>query len=342
MFMSLLAVLPVLLAAFPFRSRKENTYSYISKDTALCMKGLAALTVILHHLSQRTSSGSTLFVIYIFSGVYAVSCFLFYTGYGFMKNCVEKPSYESGFLRRRTVKLMAPYILLTFIYRFLWKWEGTEYSAADIVRRILAGDPIDLFSWYVWFILIFCVFFALAMKVTEKDERKMIIAACLFWLVWYGFCRLMNYGIWWYDTAHIAVMGMLWHRHEEKILLYLKRYRLPAVIAGSLLIVIVSPLSLFSPFVWQLPLYILSTVIFVFVMNAILLKHSPCNKILKFLGTVSYELYLVHGLFVIGFRGVHIFVESDALYTVLVPVLSVGMAALLHALMSILPVRRSA
>jgi peptidoglycan/LPS O-acetylase OafA/YrhL len=238
--------------------------------------------------------------------------------------------------------VLPPYVLLTFLYRYLWLWEGTEYSAADIFQRILAGDPVDLFSWYVWFILVFCLFFALAMKLTGKDETKMIIAGVFFWLVWYVFCRLMHYGIWWYDTAHTAVLGMLWYRHEERILQWLRKYRLPAIIAGSILIVILSPLSLFSPFVWQLPLYILSTSVFVSVMNAVLLKHSPCNKALRFLGTVSYEMYLAHGLFVIGFRGTHIYLGNDALYTAAVLIFAVLSAVLLHRLASLLSVRRTA
>ena len=59
------------------------------------------------------------------------------------------------------------------------------------------------------------------------------------------------------------------------------------------------------------------------------------NPILSFLGEISLEIYLVQGLLMMGLRGNLIWIQSGALYVLLVVLGSVALAAAIHKLLSV-------
>ena len=79
-------------------------------------------------------------------------------------------------------------------------------------------------------------------------------------------------------------------------------------------------------FIWQ-TIAVINFMIFVFLLT---LKIRFSNKFLSFLGTRSFEIYLIHGLFLEVFRSDRFYIQSDFLYTTAVLVLSLGCASLMY------------
>ncbi len=319
----LLFLLPVLLLFPALKNTDNENQAYISADTGLRMRGLAAATVVIHHLSQRVESGYLRYFFW-FIGVFPVSVFLFYAGYGFMKRCCTDQNYGKGYLRRRLIPVLVPYLFLYPIYYLIGVIEGTPYTVSQFAEGIVSGDPVLLFTWYV-FLIIFWYFWCAAMiRICGQDQKKLITGGILFVVIWCVVCSVLSYGIWWYNTAHILVMGMLWYSYEDKILNLIREKRnLVMTVSGICLALTYATPYLFR---FQYPVFFVSTVSFIILMNCILMKYIPGNAAVVFLGKISYELYLIHGALITLLRGTGIFIENDFLFAAMVIFISVPLA----------------
>lgn len=330
MFPDLLTILFYGLLFLPDTEKNKVSHHekpWLSRDVSSCMKGWFALMIIFHHLSQRTHDGFV-FRHFLFIGVFCVSCFLFYSGYGLMKNCMSRENYERHFLKRRILPVLLPFVIYHILLWFAYLYEGTVYTFTDFVSLLAKGEPMAVFSWYVYFILLFYLVFCLLMKITGKNPRKMIAGALLFDVLYIIFCAARGFGIWWYDTAHIIVFGMYYAAYEEKCDAWITTHRKWLLPVCMFLVISLCALPYILPWHFQLPVYLISTCAFTVMMIALLMKHDPSNPVLRFLGSISYELYLVHELFILLFRGNHLYMNGDFLWTLSVIVCSVLLAYL--------------
>ena len=317
---------------------KQNEKPWLSKACGQCMKGWFSIAIILHHLSQRTGDGYV-FRHFLFAGVFCVSCFLFYSGCGLMKSCLSKPDYEKHYLRRRILPVLVPFVIYNIILWFAYRYEGTVYSFADFIYGLSRGEPMAIFSWYVYFILLFYGVFYGLMKICRKDAKKMIRGAIVFNVIWIVFCFLRGFGVWWYNTAHIIIFGMYYGAFEDQCDAWISTRRRRLVPICTAAVLICSWLPYVIPWFIQLPVFIFSTVCFTLLMIALLMKRIPYNRALMFLGSVSYELYLVHELFILLLRGKHIYIASDTLWIAAVLICSLIAAYLFKCMLAPLKVR---
>lgn len=91
-----------------------------SVEATLPLRGLLAVGIVLHHISQRVGQavpdvwGLSQFE---FLGAPIVAVFFFLSGYGLMKSLrVKGTSYLDGFLRKRMTKVLLPLLLCSLVY----------------------------------------------------------------------------------------------------------------------------------------------------------------------------------------------------------------------------------
>jgi peptidoglycan/LPS O-acetylase OafA/YrhL len=310
---------------------KAQGKEYLSKDTSLNLKGWFSVAVMFHHLAQRTHDG-LFFHHFLFTGIFSVSCFLFYSGYGLMKNCMNRKDYEKHWFRKRIMPVLLPFAFYNCLLWAVNLFEGKFIGIREMLRGLSKGEPMAIFSWYVWYILLFYIAFWILMKTVNKHPRKMIIGAFIFNILYVVFCMIMNFGIWWYNTGHFIVSGMVYAAYEDKCEGWLKKH-------GKLLSAVMIPVVLTAswlpyllPFAFQLPVYIALSVSFVILMILVSMKHVPDSKILRFFGSISYELYLLHELPLMMLRGTHIYIQNDSLWVLSVLVCTVLLAYGYHLL----------
>lgn len=309
---------------------------YLSGENGRSLRGILSLGILFHHLGQK-GMGCILLPLFSKVGFLLVSVFFFLSGFGLMKQHMAREDYRRQFLRRRMPTILIPYLVSTALYWLLYALLGTPWTLGDILRGILRGSPIVTASWYVICILLFYLAFWCLMWLCGKRYSLLLIGATGFLGCYLALCRKLGYGSWWFNTAPVLLLGMIWALYQEKIDLFLKRHihqALP-VTALAFLVVYGSKILLnsrLSGFLLPTALTWLVCYLFVTLLLLILSQLSLGNSLLRRLGDISLETYLCQFFFLQLLRSNLVNVENDLLYALLVLVETLLCAQVLHKL----------
>ena len=302
---------------------------YTSLQQTKALQGAMALGVALHHMAQKSCApwhqpryivhGLDVFVPV---GYLFVSAFLFCSGLGLYKSLHTKPDYLKGFVRRRILPIVIAFYLSEFIYTVVRLVMGEKM---DFLRTIwyLSGLHMANFNaWYVIVIPFFYLAFWLAFRFCKK-EGTAILLVFLFTLAYTVLGAVIDHqndwwmrGEWWYNSILLFPLGLLFGKYEQRITRFFRKGYL-----FWLLFSFVSVFLLFFLSEWlnnhvlgyyregsdplKIPCRLLSAgmqwmvcVDFVTFLFLLMMKIKPGNKILAWLGSVTLEFYLMHGIFV--------------------------------------------
>lgn len=342
----------------------EECFS-LSQTKAL--QGFFAICIMFHHIGQKTCApwlrpqyivhGLDLFVPI---GYFFVGIFLFCSGFGLYKSCLQKPDYLKGFIRRRILPLIAAYYSTGLIFlaaRFLM---GEQMSLPQFLFYLTGLQLSNPNAWFVIALPIFYLGFYFSFRFCKTQKRAIFFTAlCVFVYTLIGTIVDHNpwwmRGEWWYNSAHFFVIGLLFARHEETILNKAKRHYILYVAAAFLSIFVLYAFSEYTQArfsyygenfhanfkVLRRWVCLLSQmgascafVAFVFLLG---LKIRIGNRFLAFMGTITLEFYLIHGLFVelFGYSFIDIrpslyYIRNVALFVLAVVIPSVPCAVLLR------------
>lgn len=292
--------------------------NYLSLQQTNQLKGFFALVVILHHLAQRTKGG-VLFPFFNHVGYLAVSIFLFISGYGLMLQYMKrKEEYIKHFLSRRLLKVVMPYLIAIVIYYVSYLIIGLEMSITIALKTFLTGYPIVAHSWYVLAIIFFYLVFYLSARLFKNHYNYMIIAVLAGSVLYCIICNKMGFGTWWYNTCICFLLGMIWAIYEKQISAWLdKRWLISFLISlgGAVLFYQLARKYSHIGLQYHLTTHYLSSIFFCFTVIIAGKKLQFENKLLKYLGDISYETYLLHGLVLIFQRNDIWSFGSDLQYT---------------------------
>ncbi len=311
---------------------KEINSEYLSLETTKYYRGLFALVIVFHHLSQKTESG-IIFPFFYYVGYLAVAVFFFFSGYGLQKSYIEKSDkYKEGFLLKRIPGVLFPYIIFIIVYWVANLLSGTVYSFVDVINSLVGGNPIVTYSWFIICIIIFYLFFYLFMIICKKQYNRIIICGFVWYILWALFCIKMNYGSWWYNASHLLVVGIAWATYEERITIFLKqRYYIIAPIIllcfAALFIFQGKITSLIPTKYISIILPLIISAVFVCCVILLSMKIRIGNRILGLLGDLSLEIYLIHGLIIKISQKV---IQNDFILCIVVIAITIPLAFVFH------------
>lgn len=126
--------------------------------------------------------------------------------------------------------------------------------------------------------------------------------------------------------------------YEDRILSWIKKkywFFTLAIWSGFLLILIFDSdlAGLFPSKAVSFALTFFLELFFLLGVLSICLKFTINNKVLAYLGKISLEIYLVHGLFIMGLRSGVIFIQNETLWAFLTIIGSIVFGSLLHYLL---------
>lgn len=287
---------------------------YLGVKSTLGLKGFLALGIIFHHLSQWVTTGSE-FSNFAYMGTYIVSIFFFLSGYGLYYQNEHKPNYMNGFLYKRLSRILVPVLFISLIYLVYRVANGQTINMEYFINLFLKGSTIIINGWFVNIIILMYLFFYVSFKLFKKSEVAIFINLLL--ILCYIFAAIkLNYGFWWYNSSLPFVILFT-------ILLFIShRYDF-----------IISKLNIVDSYSYAL-IANLDNVIFTFYFLLFIKKFNFDNKYLNFIGKISFELYMIHGLFMAIFG--KYFVSStinDIVYTALVLIFSISFAWFINQLL---------
>lgn len=340
-------LLGVLLWGVKFYKKGSWNDEFISLQQTKAFQGFCALCIMFHHIAQKTCAdwleskyirhGLEMFVPI---GYLLVGVFLFFSGFGLYKSWKTKPNYLHKFKRRR----LYPPIFFGAIaaFAFMTARIHTGAGVVGLANPATIGGMVinNEYAWYIYASVLFYLAFYLSFKYCKKEKTALGIT-CAVVILYIVFCEWWMYGEWWYNTAPMFLVGIFFARNEEKLVDAMKKHYAPALVVsiilfgqyfaqGQLMQKILP--SVQTDFQYHAARIIFTTsqmmaaVCFMAVVLLLGLKIKIGNRALKFMGTMTLEFYIIHGLYVelfgycFMFDGVKpmYYIRNVALYTLVV------------------------
>lgn len=224
--------------------------------------------------------------------------FFFNSGYGLMYNFLNKKDYLKSFLKKRLLTIVIPYTIANIAYIIMRYIKGNMLSVPYIIKSLLNGDTVLVpYSWYVIVIFIMYIIFYISFRWLDVKKG---LGLCIILNLIYIFTMLsIDFVEWWYNTVFAFSFGLLFAYYFEKADMFLKKnaivkFLVSAGIFGALLIcgkivdikLVLILIKICRAVVFSILILYLS----------MLLKNK--NKILIFLGNISFEIYLYQGMII--------------------------------------------
>ena len=333
----------IFFALYGIKPAQSSNYGINNFSVSQCnnLKGVFAVFVMLHHISQclyayETDKPFDLLFRFIYGhGNYATSVFFLISGYGLaVQFLTHGKEYIKSFPKKRLLSVLIPRLLAFFIYWCI-SWIYTKVSFETAFLSLLGGRPIISNSWYVLSIIYFYIAFFITAVVVGNNKKPLFIASVTsFWVIFCVYCLARGYNSWWITTAHCFVIGIILGMYREKIAETVCSYYTATVAAVLAVLAVFEILNLFSvnSVYINSAVTVCRTALFSVLIVLLSLKFKIGNTAVRFIGGISYELYLIHGIVIGLLLNYKILPRyGDVVFVVLALVLSLISAVLYNA-----------
>lgn len=287
------------------------------------LKGLLALMVMFCHIAPDVDFG-------IFSefgnyGPVAVGMFFFISGYGLLKSLLSKDDYLQHFLSKRFSKLLPPILIVTLCFVPLkMVWQGETFS--EIVSTLANGSTLTPFAWYVYVIILYYLIFYFLFKVIRRKLHALVVLI-LSIAAYVIIVKRVGWDACWYMSSHCFPLGLVCCYFEDSIKKMYMRKTILIIYAAAILILCYSGIGSYLGWpAWGSVIYYLIPFLVMPLMYTLSFGESP---FLRFTGKISYEIYILHGVFI--YIGKDIF-PHDITFVLFVILASYIASYALHAL----------
>ena len=183
----------------------------LDRTTTNCCKGIAAIIIMLHHISFRLSN-LPVYVKPIWYIAFPIVGFFFMSGYGLTCGLLQKKNYLQGFLSKRLLNIIAPYVIVAIV------WIGLEIIGGQTPTRAIAEaftiryiQPL----WFIWVIIaVYIVFYAVF------NHTEINVGAYWFAVITIAYILISAF-VNPRDEMYASIIGMplgiLWAMYERKI-----------------------------------------------------------------------------------------------------------------------------
>lgn len=305
--MDILLAAALVLSVIGIKIAPKNTLwsaDGLSMDDSNSLRGMLSVFIVLHHLAILTGAGySAYFVKRI--GHLIVAAFLAMSGYGILYSYRSSGCSVKGFWQKRLFRLIIPYLVISVVYAFVRSALGEEVTVSSFFLSFVNGKTMVKYSWYIIATLVFYAMFWLSAKLIKENIPLLIMTVWLLATVYIFAMMKLDYDEYWYNVVWAFPLGMLWQYAYGHIARALKKHTW-AWLLMLLMMFGVFYLSSSYLYVTKLGGLLITGCLFaVFIMAAMFkLSWGKRNPVLGFLGKISLEIYMLHGLFVLIFSKV--------------------------------------
>jgi peptidoglycan/LPS O-acetylase OafA/YrhL len=269
--------------------------SYLSRRNTDCLKGILALIVVIYHVSQKSEILTFLpETISSNLGYFPVTVFFFLSGYGLMASVNSKgTAYLGSFLRNRVVPFYVICVSLVVLYTGLNLVASPEEITPQLLLQSLTfgKDTIISKGWYLQVSLLIYVGFYLLFRYVSCEKKRWITAICSI-TVYCVLCEMLDFPLYYYQTVPAVLLGAVWYKYRIRLDLVIGDRRvmialLAAEITGLCVAHYCTRIVFFARI---LMLACFVPLVLVFLRNV----KIDCAAT-RFLGSISFEIYILHG-----------------------------------------------
>lgn len=303
--------------------RQLSVNKYLSKSNTDCLKGLFALIVVSAHLRNNLLwiNDTIIGQFFTVTGYLSVAMFFFFSGYGMTFQYENKgKQYIEQFPKRRLWDFYIKYVVVIAIYFVYYLARGNFPGTIQILKTFTFGGTFVANGWYIQAILFSYIFFYLIVRFIPKHFFSLAFATSF--IIYLVLCLILDLGGLWWQSYLAYFLGIIWAKNKEKIDNFLaKKYNFILTIFLSFIFfsitLLMGNLNILDPIPKTIVKSISSVffVIFVLCLNLII---NFSNKISALLGKISFEIYVIHGIFLNLFYIDNGILSNDAVYIVCV------------------------
>ncbi|MBR0465875.1 MAG: acyltransferase [Clostridia bacterium] len=289
---------------------------YMSLTNTLPVRGIMAVAIVLHHLAENNLGGK-FFPLLIHLGYLIVAVFFFFSGYGLTFSYLKKgKSYLKGFWKKRILYL----IVILFVFAFV-------YSIYYIVIDKFVFSPFLVDNcWYIYIqIVLYILFYISFILFGEKNIGLSLFLLFVLQILLTVILILLKFDSIWIISNFGFIAGCFLAYKKDCIDKVIKNYFF------LLLFVSIILFGGFSLLPTVVNAYYISrfgsTVVFCVIVCLVMTKIRFKGKALNYLGSISLEIYLIHGLVM---RILAHYIYNNILFSVLTIFISIAFAYALN------------
>lgn len=298
---------------------EENTDVLMTKETSTMIKGGLALCILLHHILEFVGNSDTVYPIHI--GYLLVAAFFWISGYGVRKSLQKKERYLDGFLAKSISKLYFPFLAVSAVYIGVRYCFGITYSIEMILVSMIGVRTIASFSWFVFEIIALYIAFYIAFEISKKHGEIVVFFITLMF-VWFAYQKEMD--TYWYVSTLAFPFGIVTAARETFFCNYI--FKSKKIKYVCIIFLIVTTVGASKGAFPSVLCAVISSLFACLAVGFIAFNMGEKkSKLLHFWGQNSYELYLMQGLFVRGFKEI-VVITNDLVYAVVAIAFSLSAA----------------
>lgn len=306
----------------------SNNTSTFRKDKTLVLKAILPLLIICHHISVFGGLDFRPIGIFREWGFLVVGIFFFISGFGLMKSFeIKHKEYLNGFLYKKIYRsLFVPYLLACILFYCVLQILDNPIDVKSIIYNFF--DKGDTFLPYSWFVIVIMMCYSIFLFAVKWFPTHSLLTISILTLILMSTLYLYGLPSFWIVSLPSFPLGAAFSKCESKIIkLFSNKHRL--IIPLLFLIILTLTIKFFTSEERLLVKYgiisLLITVAFIF--STFVLK---CQKIVRlsiimFLSSISYEMYLTHGIVMMLLKNDLYRIDNPLLY---IPLLFCGTIAL--------------
>lgn len=295
--MQLLSLLLALVSIFYIQAQRNIYCKEFSKGWSTLLKAVCAILIVLHHVSKfpkqwygnEMDFGMKCFAQLVPLSPIIVGVFFFISGYGLMYSVTNKSDYLKDFGRKRLTKILIPWLLITLVNIALYETIIDDFNFVDYLGKFWNEGEAYLFGWFIPTLILFYIIFWQSYKI--KDYTRAAILVTVMVLAKVLFCIMQGYGGYWWISDGCFPLGVWYYIYQNRVVAMNLRKVTLELLAFLLAVALVSINHGRYP-----PVILPEMVCLVIVLLSY--NYKPIhNKIISFLSNISYDLFLVHTLF---------------------------------------------
>lgn len=284
----------LILALYGGKIAGSGDNCYLALDKTLPIRGLLAICIVLHHGSGYFARMSFISP-FQHIGYLVVALFFFLSGYGLTYGLKNKKGYMDGFLKKRLISVLIPYWICNTFYYAGVHLMGGQIEVKSFFLSMLLLKVINGSMWYVQIQVLFYMLF----YVSFAKKNNWPLFYTLFFVLYVGAFAAGVDEV--YTRSALAFpLGVIWCSYQDKIDKTMDAHYWTGLMGMAGITVLFFCLKftgvlIDSNLVKQLGDSI-SAVAFCTLALWIAKKIRISNQGLRFLGSISYEIYLMHML----------------------------------------------
>lgn len=291
---SLIPLILFLFLVLPYKKDKlTNKEQFFSKNYTTALKGMAAIVVIFVHLPEEYGNplqdaiGSFAYI--------AVTYFFLVSAYGMQLAAETKTDYMNSFWKNRLASLLIPMIIVNVLC----------FAAEYLLSGTLELWMLTKLNGYVAVLLTYCLWFWLLETIGRHFGLKRktidiinIIGVAISSLILY----LSDIHTGWCFERIGLIWGLLLFRYFPAFINWLRKSEKSKQFVFLIIALFLGVVYLKYKSLYFWGGYTLKIMLGIALLICLALWSSRIrlnNKVLLFLGSISYEIYLIHGFFII-------------------------------------------